>query len=683
MTEKIGIKQLKSVVGQVTALPTATAELVGKAYQYIGTTSGSYQHGYIYECVETSPNVYGWQRLDVQPGGSRGRFLALWNCTTGLAESDPPISPYEYKTGDYFIVSVVGATNYKPDGLSYVTGTASTTVETNEVAVDDTYFFDGTTWKLQSNSNKTVSFSAIAGDIYDNTSAANALNAKVGSLSDLGITATATELNYTSGVTKNIQAQINNKENILTAGSNISLSTILTVGKNKLDANADGLKVTATPSSNLALNFTKWYLGAAFNGYMNQSSISGFTYGVGTITFKSSDASYGCVKFVRLKPSTVYTISCANPTANHKAAIMCYNDNGNDTYKATTQIQTPTALPYSFTTNADPTQVYGISLYSPLNTEITYTQIQLEEGNQVTTYADYDVLYSTEVSATDTTYTGSDGILLTGTNFTNTGVRSVTTGSTNGTISVNTGGSAADVAVYGLGTAAYTSASDYATAAQGAKADTAVQPADLSSYVTKDTTQTITGEKTFSGSMNYSAGKTYILAGNGGTKLGYWSYDVDGGSNITLQTMTASTRNINFKTNNGGKVTYNGSEIAKVSDLPSVMTGATAGDAGTNGLVPAPAAGDQGKFLQGDGTWATLTIPTVNDSIITITQGGVTKGSFTLNQSSGDTIDLDAGGGDNLPDQTGHAGEFLTTDGTDASWGSPIVATFRTWGVNE
>lgn len=37
-------------------------------------------------------------------------------------------------------------------------------------------------------------------------------------------------------------------------------------------------------------------------------------------------------------------------------------------------------------------------------------------------------------------------------------------------------------------------------------------------------------------------------------------------------------------------------------------------------------------------------IPTVNNPTITITQGGVTKGSFTLNQASGDTIALDAGG---------------------------------------
>lgn len=136
-------------------MPTATADLLGEMYQYTGTTSAPYEHGYIYECVEVSTGVYDWKRVDVQPGGSRGRFLALWNSATGLAETNPPISPYEYKTGDYFIVGTVitatPAVNYKPDGTSYVTGTASTVVESEQVNIDDTYFFDGTNWKLQSN----------------------------------------------------------------------------------------------------------------------------------------------------------------------------------------------------------------------------------------------------------------------------------------------------------------------------------------------------------------------------------------------------------------------------------------------------------------------------------------------------------------------------------------------------
>lgn len=38
----------------------------------------------------------------------------------------------------------------------------------------------------------------------------------------------------------------------------------------------------------------------------------------------------------------------------------------------------------------------------------------------------------------------------------------------------------------------------------------------------------------------------------------------------------------------------------------SVMVGATADVAGMKGLVPAPAAGDQLRFLRGDGTWATV-----------------------------------------------------------------------------
>lgn len=38
----------------------------------------------------------------------------------------------------------------------------------------------------------------------------------------------------------------------------------------------------------------------------------------------------------------------------------------------------------------------------------------------------------------------------------------------------------------------------------------------------------------------------------------------------------------------------------------SIMTGADENNAGTAGYVPAPQAGDEGKFLRGDGTWATI-----------------------------------------------------------------------------
>ena len=42
------------------------------------------------------------------------------------------------------------------------------------------------------------------------------------------------------------------------------------------------------------------------------------------------------------------------------------------------------------------------------------------------------------------------------------------------------------------------------------------------------------------------------------------------------------------------------------------MTGATAQAAGAKGMAPAPSAGDNVKFLRGDGTWASVQVTTVN-----------------------------------------------------------------------
>ena len=64
---------------------------------------------------------------------------------------------------------------------------------------------------------------------------------------------------------------------------------------------------------------------------------------------------------------------------------------------------------------------------------------------------------------TNTTYSAGMGISLSGTTFSNSGVRSIATGGTNGTISVNTNGTTTNVAVKGLGSAAYTASTAYAS----------------------------------------------------------------------------------------------------------------------------------------------------------------------------------------------------------------------------
>ena len=109
------------------------------------------------------------------------KFLSLWNATTGQPISFPLQTPYTYSTWDYFLVETVSTAtppvNYKPNGSSY-TGTASSTTESDELEVGDVYIYDWTTWLLQSNHWKTVSFTNIAGDAMDNVSLSWYLNTK-------------------------------------------------------------------------------------------------------------------------------------------------------------------------------------------------------------------------------------------------------------------------------------------------------------------------------------------------------------------------------------------------------------------------------------------------------------------------------------------------------------------------
>ena len=85
----------------------------------------------------------------------------------------------------------------------------------------------------------------------------------------------------------------------------------------------------------------------------------------------------------------------------------------------------------------------------------------------------------------------------------NTGVLSITSGSTYGTINVNTGGTIASIPVYGLGSAAYTASTSYATATQGAIAEAAMSKSG----------GTFTGSVTLSGTPTldlHAATKKYV-----------------------------------------------------------------------------------------------------------------------------------------------------------------------------
>lgn len=128
----------------------------------------------------------------------------------------------------------------------------------------------------------------------------------------------------------------------------------------------------------------------------------------------------------------------------------------------------------------------------------------------------------TWVVPTNTTYSAGTGISLSGTTFSNSGVRSIATGSSNGTISVNTNGTSADVAVKGLAAAAYKAVTDSTSASAISTGTSLVTERDVYYGLPK-----INNSNSYTRSTTIyapTAGQTsdYFLAGNGTTSAPQW-----------------------------------------------------------------------------------------------------------------------------------------------------------------
>lgn len=84
---------------------------------------------------------------------------------------------------------------------------------------------------------------------------------------------------------------------------------------------------------------------------------------------------------------------------------------------------------------------------------------------------------------------------------------------------------------------------------------------------------------------------------------------------------------------------YDGNQIDSRLDKVKDMVGATASGAGAAGLVPAPAKGDEGRFLCGDGTWKDAVAKSDDeDAFLAIILQLVGDRSTTLSQSQYNTI---------------------------------------------
>lgn len=111
-------------------------------------------------------------------------------------------------------------------------------------------------------------------------------------------------------------------------------------------------------------------------------------------------------------------------------------------------------------------------------------------------------------------------------------------------------------------------------------------------------------------------------------------------------------------------------EAAKNAD----MTGASASNAGTAGLVPAPAAGDQEKVLHGDGTWKTMessagSVKYDADQSLTDTQKATARENIGAANAAAYTITLPANGWSSAAPYT----QTVTVDGIKETDEWPIL----------
>jgi hypothetical protein len=70
---------------------------------------------------------------------------------------------------------------------------------------------------------------------------------------------------------------------------------------------------------------------------------------------------------------------------------------------------------------------------------------------------------------------------------------------------------------------------------------------------------------------------------------------------------------------------WGGSSYITITNPIDVFTGATSSTAGVAGIVPAPAAGDEVKFLRGDATWQTINIPSQDAYLLSGAYGSGNK----------------------------------------------------------
>lgn len=108
---------------QFSTLPTASAALVGKVYQYVGVTTQDYTHNYWYECVSDgqSTPAYSWERVDVQPNGTGANNIVegYRNDTDGLFYEEATYTTAITGVANTEYIDIPNNKTYRWDGVAF------------------------------------------------------------------------------------------------------------------------------------------------------------------------------------------------------------------------------------------------------------------------------------------------------------------------------------------------------------------------------------------------------------------------------------------------------------------------------------------------------------------------------------------------------------------------------------
>lgn len=169
--------------------------------------------------------------------------------------------------------------------------------------------------------------------------------------------------------------------------------------------------------------------------------------------------------------------------------------------------------------------------------------------------------------------------------------------------------------------AATQSAAGLMSAADKTKLDGIASGANKYTYTLPTAGSSVLGGVKIGTTLSNSTGQLQVVTNKLSTATQSASGIMSSDDKIKLDNIAAYANNYSLPTASstqkggvkiGANLSMNGEVLNATNTTYSIMTAATASAAGKSGLVPAPAAGKQGQYLRGDGTWATPTNTTYN-----------------------------------------------------------------------